>query len=115
MMVSRWITLLLPWLASLVLFSHTHTHTHTHTLTRSLHPTPQGDGLSILDVVRHGVKTIMQLLEPGDRLAVVKYSSTAAIVHRLTFMNDAGKALSQSKLDELKPSGTTNLYVSVHT
>jgi len=70
----------------------------------------EGDGLSILDVVRHGVKTIMQLLEPGDRLAVVKYSSTAGIVHKLTLMNDAGKALSKAKLDELTPMGTTNLW-----
>jgi hypothetical protein len=132
----------------------------------------EGDGLSILDVVRHGVKTIMQLLEPGDRLAVIKYappnpclvsdplrvllagvrgidlpkcvpgphphhavhncvqpiddpspqctslcrySSTASIVHRLTFMNDAGKALSKSKLDGLTPMGTTNLWDGLKT
>eukprot|EP00038_Savillea_parva_P018308 m.23030 g.23030 ORF g.23030 m.23030 type:complete len:874 (-) comp4048_c0_seq1:218-2839(-) len=75
----------------------------------------EGDGLSVLDVVRHGVKTIMQLLGDGDRLAVVMYSSKAAVVHKLTLMNAAGKALSYTKLDQLTPQGTTNLWDGLQT
>jgi hypothetical protein len=32
-------------------------------------------GLSLLDIVKHAVKTIIKTLGPNDRLAVVTYSS----------------------------------------
>lgn len=70
----------------------------------------EGDGLSLLDVVRHGVRTVVGVLEPRDRVAVVKYSSTASIVHRLLPMNASGKSVSEDQIQQLRPAGTTNLW-----
>eukprot|EP00041_Stephanoeca_diplocostata_P041916 m.9475 g.9475 ORF g.9475 m.9475 type:complete len:1095 (-) comp6919_c0_seq1:465-3749(-) len=72
--------------------------------------TEEGDDLSLLDVVRHGVRTVVGVLEPCDRVAVVKYSSTATIVHRLLPMNASGKSVSEDQIQQLRPAGTTNLW-----
>ena len=53
----------------------------------------EGDGLSMLDVVKHGVKTVMGVLQPTDRLAIVQYASRAKVVHRLRNMSADGKTV----------------------
>lgn len=70
----------------------------------------EGDGLSLLDVVRHGVKTVLATMQPSDRVAVVKYSSTASVVHNLIPMSADGKTVSGSLVDQLTTEGTTNLW-----
>lgn len=67
-------------------------------------------GLSILDVVKHAVKTIYHVLEPEDRLAIVKYSDNGEIAMELTLMDDAGKNLAERCIDALAPFGGTNIW-----
>ena len=44
------------------------------------------DGLNILDVVKHAVKTVMHILQDDDRLAIVAFSSKASLTLPLTPM-----------------------------
>lgn len=67
-------------------------------------------GFSVLDIVKHAVKTIIRTLGDSDRLAVVSYSTLPKLVLPLTSMNAAGKKLAEEKVKTLKPEGQTNLW-----
>mmetsp|Transcript_2673 Transcript_2673/g.10392 ORF Transcript_2673/g.10392 Transcript_2673/m.10392 type:complete len:701 (+) Transcript_2673:112-2214(+) len=69
-----------------------------------------GHGLSVLDIVKHALKTIIRNLNEGDRLAVVSYSNDATKIFDLTSMTDNGRRVTEEKLNELSPSGMTNLW-----
>jgi Mg-chelatase subunit ChlD len=75
----------------------------------------ESSGLSLLDVVKHGVKTIIRTLGPQDRLAVVSFSNRASVVFNLIIMDEAGKAEAIERLDELLPEGMTNLWDGLST
>jgi len=72
--------------------------------------TSESHGLSILDVVKHATRTIIEGLGDEDRLAIVAYSSQAKSVLPLTAMHNGGKALAKNALSTLQPSGSTNLW-----
>lgn len=67
-------------------------------------------GISRLDLVKHLVKTILAMLGPEDRMALVAFSDGAYTVLSLTHVTDAGKALLIRELDKLEPNGSTHLY-----
>ena len=71
-------------------------------------------GLSLLDIVKHAVKTIIHTLTPNDRLSVVTYSSRATLIFGLTPMDADGKKMAEAKLEELRPGGQTNLWDGLH-
>lgn len=70
----------------------------------------EAHGLSLLDIVKHAVKTIVTALHPNDRLALVSYSSQAKVVMPLTAMDNASKELMLKRLDTLEADGSTNLW-----
>mmetsp|Transcript_818 Transcript_818/g.1830 ORF Transcript_818/g.1830 Transcript_818/m.1830 type:complete len:682 (-) Transcript_818:95-2140(-) len=74
-----------------------------------------GHGLSVLDIVKHALKTIVRNLSPYDRLALVQYSDSAKRVFDLTEMNDEGKQSSERQLEMLQPAGMTNLWDGLKT
>lgn len=67
-------------------------------------------GLSVLDVVKHAVRTISQMLGPSDRMALVIFSTEAGVHLPLTLMDNAGKAAVVSALDRMYAHGRTNLW-----
>lgn len=69
-----------------------------------------GHGLSVLDIVKHALKTIIRNLGAQDRLALVSYSNSATTVFGLTPCNDAGRAFTEAQLASLTPAGMTNLW-----
>lgn len=72
-------------------------------------------GLTILDVVKHAVKTIISSLSAQDRLAIVEFHSQAKTVLSLTLMTDEGKTRAQAELDKLTPLDSTNLWDGLYT
>jgi len=74
-----------------------------------------GHGLSVLDVVKHSLKTIIMNLTGEDRLALVAYSNNAETIFNLTAMDDAGRTSTEQQLDQLQPSGMTNLWDGLKT
>lgn len=72
--------------------------------------TSTGHGLSVLDIVKHAMKTIIATLQATDRLAVVAYSNDAKTIFGLTEMGDSGRQTAETKLEELNPDGMTNIW-----
>jgi len=72
-------------------------------------------GLSVLDIVKHALRTIIANLSGDDRLALVAYSNAAKTIFPLTEMNENGRKLSENKLEELVADGMTNLWDGFQT
>ena len=51
----------------------------------------ESHGLSLLDIVKHAVRTIVHSLRSTDRLSVVAYTTAARVIFPLLDMDDAGK------------------------
>ena len=75
----------------------------------------EAHGLSLLDVVKHAVTTVISVLEPTDRLSVVAYSSEARVVFDLISMDETGKARAKRDLTNLYTGGQTNLWDGLHS
>ncbi|CAF3223542.1 unnamed protein product [Rotaria sp. Silwood2] len=72
-------------------------------------------GLSQLDLVKHSVKTIIYSLCDEDRLSIVSFAYHANIVLSLTKMDDAGKKKAIEAVENLRSSGSTNLWDGLRT
>lgn len=70
----------------------------------------EDNGLSLLDIVKHALKTIVVTLSETDRFALVTYSNEARVVFSLTSLNSPGKARINRLIDELSAGGMTNLW-----
>jgi len=70
----------------------------------------EGFGLSILDLVKHAVRTIISGLGDQDQLALVSFTDQAAVVLGLTKMTDAGKKKAEKALEALQPLNSTNIW-----
>ncbi|KAH7097401.1 Hh protein intein-like-domain-containing protein [Auriculariales sp. MPI-PUGE-AT-0066] len=66
--------------------------------------------LSILDVVRHAMRTIKATLQPTDRLAIVTFHTDAQLVAPLTYMTPDKKTEMDTLIDGLRPLNSTNLW-----
>ena len=67
-------------------------------------------GLSVLDLVKHSAKTILETLDEGDRIGIVTFSSRTTVLQPLTPVTESNKQEILSKIDGMKPSGMTNLW-----
>lgn len=70
----------------------------------------EGFNLSLLDIVKHAVKTIIRSLKEYDRLALVTYSTYAKVVLNLTYMDSLGKKQAEEALEKMVPDSQTNLW-----
>jgi len=70
----------------------------------------ENTGLSVMDVVKHGIRTIIHTLTSDDRLALVSFSTEAKKVCDLTFMDDSGKQQALSSTEAFTPDGNTNIW-----
>merc|ERR1719502_791828 len=50
----------------------------------------ESNGLTVLDVVKHGVRAMMEVLTPQDSMSIVEYATTARVVCPLLKMDDEG-------------------------
>lgn len=67
-------------------------------------------GLSLLDIVKHAILTIIGCLGTNDRLSVVSFSDSASIIFPLIPMTTEGKARAKLLVNGLNPGGRTNLW-----
>ena len=73
----------------------------------------ESHGLSVLDVAKHSVQTIIQMLGPKDRLSLVTYSTTADVVMSLRQMTDAGKTKAKATVKKMRTDSTTNIWAGL--
>lgn len=74
----------------------------------------ESHGLSLLDVVRHACKTVIQTLGSNDRFSLVTYSDEATLELDLLEMNALGKTTATAKVDGMYVKGQTNLWDGLH-
>ena len=67
-------------------------------------------GLSLLDVVKHGARTIINCLSSSDRVCIISYSDHAIIDYHLNYMNDINKEEALKSLDKICTRGCTNIW-----
>ena len=70
----------------------------------------ESHGLSMLDLVKHACRTVVNTLGPNDLLSLVTFSSTAQVRLRPARMDISGRALAEAQLDAMAPGGQTNLW-----
>lgn len=71
-------------------------------------------GLSLLDIVRHAVDTIIEAMLPQDRLCLISFSNSASVVLSLTKMDGTGKKKAHGELKKMRPTGATNFWDGLH-
>eukprot|EP00746_Dinoflagellata_sp_MGD_P165323 gnl/MRDRNA2_/MRDRNA2_94526_c0_seq1.p1 gnl/MRDRNA2_/MRDRNA2_94526_c0~~gnl/MRDRNA2_/MRDRNA2_94526_c0_seq1.p1 ORF type:complete len:1049 (+),score=177.51 gnl/MRDRNA2_/MRDRNA2_94526_c0_seq1:88-3234(+) len=68
------------------------------------------DGLSILDIAKHALKTVVHSLCDDDRLALVAFDHRANTVLQTTAMTKEGRDKAIEALENLQPQGQTNIW-----
>lgn len=67
-------------------------------------------GLNLMDVAKHGIRTVINTLSDQDQLCIVTFNHMAATVLPITVMDEAGRKMAAERLSELRPGGGTNLW-----
>ncbi|KAG9084656.1 hypothetical protein FRC07_013581, partial [Ceratobasidium sp. 392] len=67
-------------------------------------------GLSVLDIVKHATRTIIESMDDEDRVAIVTFSDSSEVIAPLTVMTTENRALVWNKVDALRTKGMTNLW-----
>ncbi|KAI9357042.1 hint-domain-containing protein [Zopfochytrium polystomum] len=83
------------------------------TLTTGGTGTKEDSGLTVLDVVKHAVKTVIMALEPNDRLGIVSFHDSAEIQMPLTSMDKINREAACTKVTSLETLGSTNIWAGL--
>ena len=75
-------------------------------------PDGENDGFSRLDLVKHSIATIQKSLQPGDKLAIIAFSSEARLVLDITEVSTNDRLIT-SRIDTLAPTGSTNIWAGL--
>ncbi|GBG23837.1 Voltage-dependent calcium channel subunit alpha-2/delta-2 [Hondaea fermentalgiana] len=70
----------------------------------------ESSGLSVLDVVKHSISTILATMSDNDYISLVTFHSVSKIICERVQCDDAGKMEVQDHLDRLHPQAATNLW-----
>lgn len=73
----------------------------------------ESHGFSRLDLVKHGVNTLANLLNEHDTLAIISFSTAARVVMPPSPMNTAGRTKVTSALQTIYPDGQTNIWDAI--
>ena len=73
------------------------------------------NGFSLMDLVKHALKTIIQSLRPQDRLTIITFNNMAKNTDvNLSHMNEQGKEVAMIVADQLIASGGTNMQRAIN-
>lgn len=73
------------------------------------------DGFTQQDIVNHAAKTLAKSLSSKDRLAIVIFDNRIETVFELLPMTPVNISLCMSKINDIKPSGQTNIWNAIET
>lgn len=71
-------------------------------------------GLSLLDIVKHATKTVIEILGSEDCLAIITYADKATLRMPFFKMTRENKNKATRVVDEFKTRGSTNLWDGLH-
>jgi len=70
----------------------------------------ESHGLSLLDIAKHGIRTVINTLGNEDRLGIVCFHYEAWELLPLTLMDKAGQKLAEARLETVCAGGGTNIW-----
>lgn len=70
-------------------------------------------GFTRLDLVKHGVNTMANLLNENDSLAIISFSTAARVVMPPTLMNPGGRTKVTAALQTIHPDSQTNIWDAI--
>jgi len=70
----------------------------------------ESDGLSMLDIAKHAVRTVLRTLNGQDRLAIVQFAREAQTVLELTPMTEEGRQKAEQVVDGIGFGGGTAVW-----
>jgi len=73
----------------------------------------ESDGLSLMDVAKHAVRTVIQTLGPNDRLSLVTFAKDSQVILSLTSMDAAGKAKADAAVKDIGFDSDTFLWTGL--
>lgn len=71
------------------------------------------NGLTVLDLTKHGAMTILESLDENDRLGLVTFSDDAKLVQGLIPMTVENKKIARSNIEGLQAENLTNLWYGI--
>jgi Mg-chelatase subunit ChlD len=72
--------------------------------------TGESDGFSRLDLVKHSVRTVIEVLNESDSICLITFSDDAKVVLDITKTNELGKSKAIQVLENIKTEGMTNIW-----
>lgn len=75
----------------------------------------RNDGLNRLDIAKHAVKVVMNVLKAEDRCAIVAFDDVAETIFPLQYMTADGRESAVVVLDALRHRARTNIWAGIHT
>jgi len=72
--------------------------------------TEESHGLSLLDIAKHGLRTIIKTCSSADRLTIVTFNAQATTVLPLTVMDEAGQLKAEETLESIQAGGGTQIW-----
>lgn len=80
--------------------------------TEASYPNASGesDGFSRLDLVKHSVMTVIEVLELEDQICLITFSDDDKLKIDFIHIHDHGKALAIQVLESLRIEGMTNIW-----
>eukprot|EP01125_Pyxidicula_operculata_P021770 TRINITY_DN8628_c0_g1_i1.p1 TRINITY_DN8628_c0_g1~~TRINITY_DN8628_c0_g1_i1.p1 ORF type:complete len:1076 (+),score=188.04 TRINITY_DN8628_c0_g1_i1:27-3230(+) len=71
------------------------------------------EGMNILDIVKHAVKTIIYTLTENDRISLVEFDTIASTVFALDYMTETKRQKAIEALERLQPRDSTNIWAGL--
>lgn len=75
----------------------------------------EGPTLSLLDVTKHAMKTVIEVLGQDDRISIVEFNSKAAVLLPLQYLTPKVKNSATNIINSMCPGGGTNLWDGLST
>ena len=70
-------------------------------------------GFSLLDLVKHAVKTVVKVLRPSDRVSIVLFDNLVEVPFPFIEMTDANRDSLLTFIDGIKKRNATNIYDAI--
>lgn len=76
----------------------------------SINTGSESDGFTRLDLVKHSVRTVIEVLNDLDSICLITFSNDAKVVLDITKTNQFGKQRAIQVLENIKTEGMTNIW-----
>lgn len=71
------------------------------------------DGLSLLDIAKHGVKTVIDILGPEDTFTLIVFNHQGQVKSPCQKMTDSNKRRVFTQIEGIRPNGRTNIWDAI--